>query len=133
MTGEAGTGKNHRTQDAWPRILGTSLITYLPVDLERTNWNSWQVPFQTWERKKGTLPQLPDFQDLQMDPASALYVLSGTYEDGISEGEAFHKLLSLAFEKGYESARKEKDFFLKESEIIKAAGSLRFWKYRNRP
>ena len=55
-----------------------------------------------------------------MDPASALYVLSGTYEDGISEGEAFHKLLSLAFEKGYESARKEKDFFLKESEIIKA-------------
>lgn len=70
--------------------------------------------------KKRMLPQLPDFQDLQMDPASALYVLSGIYEDGISEGEAFHKLLSLAFEKGYESARKEKDFFLKESEIIKA-------------
>lgn len=56
------------------------------------------------------LPQLPDFQDLQMDPASALYVLSGIYEDGISEGEAFHKLLSLAFEKDMKVQGKRRIF-----------------------
>ena len=63
---------------------------------------------------------LPVFYDLQMDPASALCVLSGTYEEGISEEAAFEKLLRLAYEKGYESARAEKDFLLRESEIIKA-------------
>lgn len=118
MTGDAGTGK---TTDARmiAQILGLPYYVFTcGPGTDELELLASTVP--NMETKKRTLPQLPDFQDLQMDPASALYVLSGTYEDGISEGEAFHKLLSLAFEKGYESARKEKDFFLKESEIIKA-------------
>ena len=118
MTGEAGTGK---TTDA--RMLAQILELPYYVFTCGPGTDELELLASTVPNmgtKKGTLPQLPDFQDLQMDPASALYVLSGIYEDGISEGEAFHKLLSLAFEKGYESARKEKDFFLKESEIIKA-------------
>ena len=118
LTGDAGTGK---TTDARmiAQILGLPYYVFTcGPGTDELELLASTVP--NMETKKRTLPQLPDFQDLQMDPASALYVLSGTYEDGISEGEAFHKLLSLAFEKGYESARKEKDFFLKESEIIKA-------------
>ena len=49
--------------------------------------------------KKKTLPVLPAFYDLQMDPASALCVLSGTYEEGISEEAAFEKLLRLLMKK----------------------------------
>lgn len=55
-----------------------------------------------------------------MDPASALAQISGSYEDGIESAEAFQRILSTAFQKGYEAAKAEKDFVLVESEIIRA-------------
>ncbi len=42
---------------------------------------------------------LPVFYDLQMDPASALCVLSGTYEEGISEEAAFENFCALRMKK----------------------------------
>lgn len=118
MTGEAGTGK---TTDARmiAQILGLPYYVFTcGPGTDELELLASTVP--NMGTQKGTPPELPSFLDFQMDPASALCVLSGTYEDGISEGEAFRKLLSLAFEKGYEGARAEKAFILKESEIIKA-------------
>ena len=118
MTGEAGTGK---TTDARmiAQILGLPYYVFTcGPGTDELELLASTVPNMGTKNK--TLPVLPVFYDLQMDPASALCVLSGTYEEGISEEAAFEKLLRLAYEKGYESARAEKDFLLRESEIIKA-------------
>ncbi|MFR2189779.1 MAG: hypothetical protein ACLS5R_10875 [Blautia sp.] len=87
MTGEAGTGK---TTDARmiAQILGLPYYVFTcGPGTDELELLASTVP--NMGTKKGLLPELPNLLDLQMDPASALCVLSGTYEDGISEGEAF--------------------------------------------
>lgn len=118
MTGEAGTGK---TTDARMIAQVLNLPYYVftcgPGTDELDLLASTMPNMGKEEEKELTLP---DLEDLQMDPASALSVLSGTYEDGIDEKTAFQRILNLVYEKGYEKAKSEKDFVLKESEIIKA-------------
>ena len=63
---------------------------------------------------------LPSLQDIMMDPATALSKVSGTYEDGISDSEAFRLILKAVAGKGIKQAEKEKDFVMVESDIIKA-------------
>lgn len=62
----------------------------------------------------------PGYRDFLFDPASALAMVSGTYEEGLGEQKAFDKLLSSVFQKGYEKSKEEKDFVMVESAIIKA-------------
>lgn len=64
--------------------------------------------------------ELPSIQDFMMDPASALASLSGVYQEGIEQEDAFQQIISQAYQKGYEKAREEKDFTLVESAIIQA-------------
>lgn len=118
MTGGAGVGK---TTDA--RIIAQVLrvpyycFTCGPETDEMTLLAS-MIP--NMRKKPETEPDLPIFEDMLMDPASALAQLSGHYENGIESNEAFQKILSTAFQKGYEAAKAEKDFLLVESEIIQA-------------
>ena len=62
----------------------------------------------------------PSILDFQMDPASALAVVSDMYVDGITEKDAFREILHCVYQKGYEKAKKEKDFTMVESAIIQA-------------
>ena len=64
--------------------------------------------------------ELPCLEDIEMDPASALATVNGIYEEGISREKAFQEILKAVYEKGYEKSKNEKDFLLKESEIVKA-------------
>lgn len=64
--------------------------------------------------------ELPRLEDIEMDPASALATVNGIYEEGISREKAFQEILKAVYEKGYEKSKNEKDFLLKESEIVKA-------------
>lgn len=64
--------------------------------------------------------ELPRLEDIEMDPASALATVNGIYEEGISLEKAFQEILKAVYEKGYEKSKNEKDFLLKESEIVKA-------------
>ena len=92
MTGEAGTGK---TTDARmiAQILGLPYYVFTcGPGTDELELLASTVPNMGTKNK--TLPVLPVFYDLQMDPASALCVLSGTYEEGISEEAAFEKLLA---------------------------------------
>lgn len=63
---------------------------------------------------------MPRLEDIEMDPASALATVNGIYEEGISREKAFQEILKAVYEKGYEKSKNEKDFLLKESEIVKA-------------
>lgn len=67
--------------------------------------------------------ELPRLEDIEMDPASALATVNGIYEEGISREKAFQEILKAVYEKGYEKSKNEKDFLLKESEIVKASGN----------
>ncbi|MCD7883546.1 MAG: hypothetical protein LUI87_07555 [Lachnospiraceae bacterium] len=61
---------------------------------------------------------IPDYEDLLMDPPTALMQVSGEYREGVTAGEAFEKIVSLLYRKGYQAAKAEKDFSLVESPII---------------
>lgn len=118
MTGGAGVGK---TTDAKiiAQVLGVPYYCFTcgPETDEMTLLAS-MIP--NMRKKPESEPEFPIFEDMMMDPASALAQISGSYEDGIESAEAFQRILSTAFQKGYEAAKAEKDFVLVESEIIRA-------------
>ena len=64
--------------------------------------------------------QFPSLEDFMMDPASALAIISGRYRDGIVQDKAFQEILSTSYQKGYQKAKKEKDYTLVESAIVQA-------------
>lgn len=118
LTGSAGGGK---TTDAKmiAQILGLPYYVFTcGPDTDELSLLSSTVP--NMGKKCDTLPEFPLFEDMQMDPATALSIVSGSYEAGIGAEEAFQKIMEAAYQKGYEQAKKEKDFLLKESEIVKA-------------
>ena len=44
------------------------------------------------------LPKLPTFEDIQMDAATAYQMLTGTYDENITEHEVYEKLIEVAIE-----------------------------------
>lgn len=53
--------------------------------------------------------QLPTFEDIQMDPASAYYGLTGEYQDSVTEGDVYDKLLEVIEAKARESGSESED------------------------
>ena len=118
LTGSAGGGK---TTDAKiiAQVLGLPYYVFTcGPDTDELTLLASTVP--NMGRKAEETQAFPLLEDLMMDPATALSMMSGDYQEGISQEEAFGHLLEAAYQKGYEQAKKEKDFLLKESEIVKA-------------
>lgn len=118
MTGGAGVGK---TTDAKiiAQVLGVPYY-YFTCGPETDEMTLLASMIPNMKKKPECDPEFPVFEDMMMDPASALAQISGSYEDGIESAEAFQRILRTAFQKGYEAAKAEKDFVLVESEIIRA-------------
>lgn len=118
LTGGAGGGK---TTDAKiiAQVLGLPYYVFTcGPDTDELTLLASTVP--NMGNKEAEPPHFPLFEDMMMDPATALSMVSGSYQEGISQEKAFQKLLETAYQKGYEQAKQEKDFLLKESEIVKA-------------
>lgn len=118
MTGDAGTGK---TTDARmiAQILGLPYYVFTcGPGTDELELLATTVP--NMGRTAHLEMELPCLEDIEMDPASALATVNGIYEEGISREKAFQEILKAVYEKGYEKSKNEKDFLLKESEIVKA-------------
>lgn len=53
--------------------------------------------------------QLPTFEDIQMDPASAYYSLTGEYRGSVTEGDVYDKLLEVMEAKAREGSGQQED------------------------
>lgn len=118
LTGGAGGGK---TTDAKiiAQVLGLPYYVFTcGPDTDELSLLASTMPNMT--HQKGEYPAFPLYEDMMMDPATALSLVNGSYQDGITQEEAFQKLLEAVYQRGYEQAKQEKDFILKESEIVKA-------------
>lgn len=118
LTGSAGGGK---TTDAKiiAQVLGLPYYVFTcGPDTDELALLASTVP--NMGKTKPDLPKFPLFEDMMMDPASALSIVNGVYQEEITQEDAFENLLAAVYQKGYEQARAEKDFILKESEIVKA-------------
>lgn len=118
LTGDAGTGK---TTDA--RMIAQILGLPYYVFTCGPGTDELELLATTVPNMGGTAHlemELPRLEDIEMDPASALATVNGIYEEGISLEKAFQEILKAVYEKGYEKSKNEKDFLLKESEIVKA-------------
>lgn len=118
LTGSAGGGK---TTDAKiiAQVLGLPYYVFTcGPDTDELTLLASTVP--NMGKQKPEIPLLPLLEDLMMDPGTALSMVNGSYQEELSQENAFQKLLEAVYQKGYEQAKQEKDFLLKESEIVKA-------------
>ncbi|MCD8074396.1 MAG: hypothetical protein LUF27_05075 [Lachnospiraceae bacterium] len=116
MTGSAGVGK---TTDAQliAQVRGVPYYKFTcGPNTDEIELIASMVP--NTETHTENVPDVPDYEDLQMDPATALMKVCGEYQDGISEKEAFRIITELLFQKGYQAAKAERDFRMVESPII---------------
>lgn len=78
---------------------------------------SSMVP-NTGERPGKIQIPMPTYQDLIMDPVSALAQICGLYDNEISEEEAFRKILTMFYQNGFENGKDDKKFVMVESPIV---------------
>lgn len=108
ITGGAGGGK---TTDAKiiAQVLGLPYYVFTcGPDTDELSLLASTVP--NVGKEEVNPPEYPLLEDMMMDPATALSMVSGTYQEGISQETAFRELLKAVYQQGYEQAKKEKDF-----------------------
>ena len=117
MAGEAGTGKTTSAKMA-AQLLGLPYYFFTCGEsTDEVDLVSSMIP--NMGRKKPETPVIfPSFQDMKMDPATALERVTGTYEEETEEEKAFQKILRALYEQGYQNGQKEKDYVMVESSIV---------------
>ena len=117
MAGEAGTGKTTSAKMA-AQLLGLPYYFFTCGEAtDEVDLVSSMIP--NTGRKELEVPAVfPSFQDMKMDPATALERVTGTYEEETEEEEAFQKILKALYEQGYQCGQREKDYVMVESSIV---------------
>lgn len=115
--GEAGTGKTTNAKII-AQLLGLPYYAFTCSEgTDEVDLVSSMVP-NTGDKKVKVQITMPTYQDVIMDPASALERVCGTYEESISAEDAFRKILTLFYENGFESGKDDKKFVMVESSIV---------------
>ncbi|WP_178279363.1 hypothetical protein [Clostridium sp. M62/1] len=117
MAGEAGTGKTTSAKIA-AQLLGLPYYFFTCGEAtDEVDLVSSMIP-NTGRREPAVPAVFPSFQDMKMDPATALERVTGIYEEETKEEEAFQRILKTLYEQGYQCGQKEKDYVLVESSIV---------------
>ena len=117
LTGSAGVGKTTDAQII-AQVLGYPYYFFTcGPDSDELSLVASMVP--NTRRRANRVLDFPTYEDMQMDPASALKQISGRYQSGIDAEHAFSAILKMAYQRGYQEAKQEKDFVMVESSIIK--------------
>lgn len=117
MRGESGTGKTTDCK-VIAALLGMPYIAFTCSEgTDELELVSSIIP--NTDETAVSVPEIPDFDDMMMDPATALSLMTGEYREEVDNKEAFEKMMRTMYLKGYETAKKEKDFKRVESPLIK--------------
>ena len=115
--GEAGTGKTTNAKII-AQLLGLPYYAFTCSEgTDEVDLVSSMVP-NTCERPEKMQIPMPTYQDIMMDPASALAQICGMYENEISEDDAFRKILTMFYQNGFEHGKDDKKFVMVESTIV---------------
>lgn len=115
--GEAGTGKTTNAKII-AQLLGLPYYAFTCSEgTDEVDLVSSMVP-NTGEKEAKVQMPMPTYQDIIMDPASALERVCGTYESTMNEDEAFQKILTMFYQNGFEHGKDEKKFVMVESCIV---------------
>lgn len=115
--GESGTGKTTNAKMV-AQLLGLPYYFFTCGEgTDEVDLISSMIP-NVGKRNAAASAVLPSFRDMCMDPASALVMAGGTYEEDIDEETAFLKIQEAIYRKGMEAGLREKDFQLVESSIV---------------
>ncbi len=118
ITGSAGIGKSTDAKII-AQVLGVPYYYFTcGPNTDEMDLTASMVPNTT---QSSNIPnEFPSFEDMLMDPATALCSLTGKYQTGIDREEAFRKILEAVSKSGYQRAKSEKDFVMVESQIVEA-------------
>lgn len=117
--GESGTGKTTNAKMV-AQLLGMPYYFFTCGEgTDETDLVSAMIPNIGRKETKPAV-ELPTFEDMVMDPASALERVCGSYEEEIGQEEAFQRILSAVYQTGFHNGQGEKDYVMVESSIVTA-------------
>ncbi|MFR2488200.1 MAG: hypothetical protein ACLTAC_33560 [Hungatella sp.] len=115
--GESGTGKTTNARMV-AQMLGLPYYSFTCGEgMDEVDLVSSMIPNIGGNKAEETAA-FPTYEDMMMDPASALERVTGIYEEEIDKETAFQEILSRIYQKGYQSGQGEKDYIMVESSIV---------------
>lgn len=115
--GEAGTGKTTNAKMI-AQLLGLPYYFFTCGEgTDEIDLVSSMIP-NIGKKSAVETGDMPSYQDMLMDPASAFERVSGVYEEEMEPDEAFRRILSAVYQKGYQGGQGEKDYVMVESSIV---------------
>lgn len=115
--GESGTGKTTNARMV-AQMLGLPYYSFTCGEgTDEVDLVSSMIPNIGGNKAEETAA-FPTYEDMMMDPASALERVTGIYEEEIDKETAFQEILSRIYQKGYQSGQGKKDYIMVESSIV---------------
>ena len=117
MAGESGTGKTTSAKMV-AQLLGLPYYSFTCGEAtDEVDLVSSMIP-NTGNQDAPVKAVMPGFQDMMLDPATALAMVTDVYEEDADYEYVFRKILKNLYDEGYQAGQREKDYVMVESSIV---------------